>query len=193
MRLIDIPEFGPACRFTDAHLYYALSLLKPHEHISRQTLSQMANIGEGSIRTILKTLGDWKAISTNQMGVMITPLGTELLNSIPIRLVNVDRSDYVIGAYQQGILVRNIAHKITNGMYQRDRGIIAGANGGSVFMMRNGILMMPKSWNMDVRDPEFAKHLRDKGMQENDIILICGASNVDVAILATISIALDLL
>ncbi len=193
MRLIDDPECGPACRFSDTHIYYVLNLLDKERPISRLTLSQMTGIGEGSIRKIISILKGWGAINLRQTGITIADYGVELLHSIPFELVDIKRSEYVIGVYQQGVLIRGVADRITNGMYQRDRGIIAGANGASVFMLREGKLIMPKSWDMDTRDPDFAKELRDKGMNEGDVMIISGASDPNIATYSAISIALDIL
>ena len=193
MRLIDEPECGPTCRFGDAHIYYVLTLLEKNDMISRQRLSQCTGIGEGSMRKIISILKSWGAVILKQTGMTITEYGRDLKLSIPIRLVDVKRSEYATGAYQQGVLVRGVADKITNGMYQRDRGVLAGANGASVFMIRGGRLIMPKSWDMDTRDPDFAKELRDTGMDEGDVIIISGASDQNVAAISAISIALDLL
>ena len=193
MKLIDNPKFGPACRFEDAHLYYMLTKLDKKDAISRLMLSEQMGIGEGSIRKMISITKEWGAITITKQGVTISEQGCDLLRNIPAKLVEVKKSEYVIGAYQHGILVYGVGDKITNGMYQRDRGIIMGANGASVFTIRDGILIMPKNWNMDVRDPDFAKELRGKGMAEGDVMIICGASDPNVAAISVISLALDLL
>jgi len=193
MRLIDDVECGPACRFGDAHIYYALSLLDKEKPLSRRDLSDATQIGEGSIRKIIDILKEWRAISVKQTGIIITDAGRELMERIPITMIEMEKSAYAMGAFQQGVLVHGAADKITNGMYQRDRGIIAGANGASVFIIKDGKLIMPKSWDMDTRDPEFARSLRGKGMKEGDAVIISGASDINIAAIAAISIALDLL
>ncbi|MDR3074914.1 MAG: hypothetical protein LBU30_02600 [Candidatus Methanoplasma sp.] len=193
MRLTDDPEYGPPSRFGDTHIYYVLTLLDESRPTSRMKLSEMTGIGEGSIRNIVGILKKWKAVEIRQTGIRISESGLKLRDSIPVKLVDVERFEYVMGAYHQGVLAKGVADKITNGMYQRDRGIIAGANGASVFMIREGRLIMPTNWDMDTRDPEFARHLRSKGMEEGDVMIISGASDVRVAAVSAISIALDLL
>ena len=193
MRFIDGQDCGPPRRFGDAHIYYLLMKLDKDKPISRLKLSETTGIGEGSIRKIISILKEWKAISINQTGMTISQEGLDLLQSIPVKLIDVKRSEYVVGAHQRGTLVRGVAEKITNGIYQRDKGIIAGASGASVFVIREGILIMPLSWNMDTKDPDFAKELRSKGMEDGDVMVICGASDPDIAAVSAISIALDLL
>ena len=193
MMLIDSSECGPACRFGDAHIYYMLAKLDKNRPISRSKLSEDIDVGEGSIRKMTLIMKEWGTIAVGQTGIVISEKGCKLLQSIPMRIVDVNRSEYVIGAYQQGVLVRGVAQKITNGAHQRDRGIIMGANGASVFMISNSALIMPKNWNMDVRDPKFAAELRSKGMEEGDVMIICGASDPSVATISAIAISLDLL
>lgn len=192
MRLIEDSRCGPPCRFCDAHIYYVLSLLDKKVPVSRRWLSDTTNIGEGSIRKIIEILKRWGAIVVMQTGITISDAGCELRDSIPVELINIKKSEYALGAFQQGILVHGVADKITDGMHQRDRGIVAGANGASVFIMKGGKVIMPRSWDMDARDPEFAGCLKQK-MMEGDAIIISGAVELSVAAISAISIALDLL
>ncbi|MCL2148085.1 MAG: hypothetical protein FWH47_01935 [Methanomassiliicoccaceae archaeon] len=193
MRLIDCPECGPACRFEDAHLYYMLAKLDKERPISRLRLAEEIGVGEGSIRKMISIMKEWGAVTVVQTGITVSERGCGLLRRIPIDIVDTERSEYVIGAYQQGVLARGTADKITNGAYQRDKGIATGASGASVFVIRDGALIMPKNWNMDVKDPEFAEKLRGKGMGEGDTMIICGANSQNTAVISAISIALDLL
>lgn len=128
-----------------------------------------------------------------QSGVYLTEDGRSFLRDISMRMVDAPYSDYVLGAYQQGILVSGVADRITDGMYQRDRGIIAGASGASVFMMKDDSVIMPRNWNMDYRDPDFAAGVRSTGIGEDDVLVISGASDRDTAVISAIAIGLDLL
>lgn len=193
MRFIDDSEYGPIRRFGDAHIYFTLLCLDKDKPISRSALSSVTNIGEGSVRKIIEVLRTWKTIEVKQTGITITDAGTELLETIPMNLIDLERSEYVIGAFQQGILVHGVSNKITNGMHQRDKGIIAGAEGSSVFIMSNGRVIMPKNWDIDARDPALAEQLRNHGMKEGDTVIISGASDRTTAAISAITIALDLL
>lgn len=193
MRLFDGTEYGPPCRFGDAHIYYMLTKLDRHRPSSRSKLSEDLGIGEGSVRRIASIMKEWGVITIGQTGMLISEQGIKLLHSIPIKAIDIERSEYAIGAYQQSVLVHGVADKITNGAHQRDGGISMGANGASVFVIKGGMLIMPKNWNMDIRDPKFAAELRGKGMEEGDAAIICGASNPSIAAIAAISISLDLL
>jgi hypothetical protein len=193
MRLVDMPNNGPACRFGDAHIYYALYIIGKEETISRASLADMLKMGEGSIRRLVEVLRRWEMIVVRRIGISLSDYGRNFMEEFPMRMVNVKWSEYVIGAYQKSVMVFDVADKITNGMYQRDRGIIAGANGASVFLMRDGRIIMPKSWDMDTKDPDFSKEIRNTGIKENDVVIISGASDPIVAATSVIAIGLDLL
>ena len=189
MRFVDAPEYSPA----STHIYCVLSFLDEECPTSRRRLSDLTGIGEGSIRSIIAVLKRWRVISVKQTGMTLTKSGRRLLENIPMKLIQVEKSEYVIGACQQGVLVKGVAEKIAKGTYLGDMKTIAGANGTSVFMIREERLIMPRNWDMDVRDPEFSRHLRDKGIEEGDAIIISGASDIRVATISAVSIALDLL
>ena len=194
MRLMETAPTGPARKFGDAHIYYVLHILNNSGVMSRGVLADILGIGEGSVRKILTLLKEWDLVTVRQTGITLSDHGREFLKNIPMRLVKVPRSDYVIGTYQQGILVEGIADRITNGMYQRDSAIIAGATGASVLVMRDGALLLPKSWNMDIRDGQFAAEVRrSSGISEGDALIITGASDPDIAALSAVATGLDML
>jgi len=193
MRLTDGPEHGTRYAFRDAHIYYFLTVLNKDRSISRGDISEITGIGEGSIRSITDLMRSWRAATVDRTGIRISEHGIKLLNDIPISLTDIGRSEYVLGTHQRGVLIRGGADRITDGMRQRDKGLVAGADGASVFVMRNGKVIMPKAWDMDTRAPEFAKRLRDSGMGEGDAMIICGADEPSTAVLSAISVALDIL
>lgn len=193
MRILESISSGPACNYGDAHIFYVLHILDQSRSMSRSNLARYLEIGEGSVRRIVQLLKEWGLISVRQTGITLTDYGREFLRNIPLRLVPVPHSDYVLGAFQQGVVVYGASKKISNGMYQRDRAIIAGANGASVFVMEGNTLIMPKSWNMDVRDPDFAKAVRNMTRLCNgDVLAVSGASDANVAAISAIAIGLDL-
>lgn len=193
MRLYEPTSIGPACRFGDAHIYYVLHILSREGIVSRRRLAETLGIGEGSVRQIISILRNWELVAVRQSGVYLTEDGRTFLRDISMKMVDAPHSDYVLGAFQQGIVVNGVSDRITDGMYQRDRGIIAGATGASVFLMRDDAVIMPSCWNMDYRDPEFAAGVRGIGLGEDDVLVISGASDRDTATISAIAIGLDLL
>ena len=179
--------------FSETHIYYILSLLTKDSHTSTAKLSEATGIDEKNIKNIITILNSRHLIHGNNMRITISEAGYRLLKNIPMKPIFMEKTNYAVGRVQRTMLIRGVADKIANGTQQRDQGKAAGADGASVFIMKNGKLMMPKEWDMDSRDPEYAQLLRSTGISENDVLIISGAENENTAMLAVISIALELL
>ena len=193
MKLVDAVDTGPARRFGDAHVFYMLHILFAEGRVSRSKLADVMGIGEGSVRNILKILRGWGMVDVDRTGVSLNEKGIAFLLDIDMRMVDVPRTRCVRGSFHQGVVVSGAADRITDGMRQRDRGIIAGATGASVFLMRDGTLVMPSHWNMDCREPDFSKEVYRTGIIDGDVLVVSGASERGTAAVSAIAIGLDLL
>ena len=194
MKIIDEPKYGPMFRFSDANVYWTLHLLSDGTRTGRKRLSDMVGIGEGSMRRIIDALREMDLISIKQTGVAITEKGIEFLEDIPIRVIELDVGDSVAGEETQSLLVLGVSDKVHNGMQQRDAGIKVGATSCTTFVIRDGILMVPPDWNVDLEKPELAKIIRDEfGMSEKDAIIVGGASTKALAIEASVAAALEII
>ena len=191
MKIIDEPQFGPMFRFNDANVYWALHLLSDGRRMGRKRLAEEVGVGEGSMRRIIDTLKEWEFILIKQTGITITKAGQSFLNQIPIRPVDLNLKDSVMGEFQQAVLVLGVADKVNNGMEQRDEGIKVGATGCTTVVLRDGVLSIPPDWNLDENDPAHAMKIRKEiGMTQNDIIIIGGGNTQSVAVEAAVSAAL---
>ena len=191
MKIIDEPQFGPMFRFNDANVYWALHLLSDGRRMGRKRLAEEVGVGEGSMRRIIDTLKEWEFILIKQTGITITKAGQSFLNQIPIRPVDLNLKDSVMGEFQQAVLVLGVADKVNNGMEQRDEGIKVGATGYTTVVLRDGVLSIPPDWNLDENDPANAMKIRKEiGMTQNDIIIIGGGNTQSVAVEAAVSAAL---
>ena len=162
MRIIDTPQYGPMFRFTDANVYWALYILSDGKRMGRKRLSEEIGVGEGSMRRILETLRQWEMITIKQTGITITRSGLGFLSEIPVKVVDIDLGDGIVGTCSQGVVVYGVGRKIENGMQQRDAGIKVGATGCTTLVIRDGVLMIPPDWNMDKEKPELAAKIREK-------------------------------
>ncbi len=191
MKIIDEPQFGPMFRFNDANVYWALHLLSDGRRMGRKRLAEEVGVGEGSMRRIIDTLKEWEFILIKQTGITITKAGQSFLNQIPIRPVDLNLKDSVMGEFQQAVLVLGVADKVNNGMEQRDEGIKVGATGCTTVVLRDGVLSIPPDWNLDENDPANAMKIRKEiGMTQNDVIIIGGGNTQSVAVEAAVSAAL---
>ena len=177
----------------EAHIYHVLTFLCDCRPISSARLSEAVDIGHMGMNDIVAVLKGHRLVHGNDRRMVISDAGRRLMEGMPVRLVDLERTGYATGIFQRSVLVKGVADRITNGTQQRDRGRSMGANGASTFVIRDGRLMMPKEWDMDSRDPEFAQTLRDQGIDEGDVVIICGANDGNTAALSAISIAFDLL
>jgi hypothetical protein len=77
-------------------------------------------------------------------------------------------------------------------MAQRDDAVRNGAEGASVFLMRDGKLMLPVIWDMDEKDPEFARKVREAGMVDGDVLLLIGADSPETAKVVAAAVGLGM-
>ena len=193
MKIIETPQYGPMFRFTDANVYWALYVLSDGKRMGRKRLSEEIGVGEGSMRRILETLRQWEMITIKQTGITITRSGLGFLSEIPIRVVDLDLRDEILGSHSQAVIVYGVGKKIENGMQQRDAGIRAGAAGCTTLVLRNGILMIPPDWNMDKERPEVAAKIREvTNITEDDAIIVGSAYDQHTAIVAALTAAFEL-
>ena len=201
MRIIDTPQYGPMFRFTDANVYWALYVLSDGKRMGRKRLAEEIGVGEGSMRRILETLRQWEMITIKQTGITITRSGLGFLAEIPIKVVDLDLKDAivgtygqaVVGTYGQAVVVYGVGKKIENGMQQRDAGIKAGATGCTTLVIRNGVLTVPPDWNMDEKNPAVAARVREvTNITEDDAIIVGSAYDQHTAIVAALTAAFEL-
>ena len=194
MKIMDVPQYGPMFRFSDANIYWALYLLSDGRRVGRKKLSEMVGIGEGSMRRIIDTLKEWDFIIIKQTGITITKAGKVFLSQIPIKVVDVDLGESTVGDYSQSVLVLGVSEKVHNGMQQRDAGIKVGATGCTTVVIRDGVLMIPPDWNIDERSPDLAYSIRkETGITQNDVIIVGSANTKILAIEAAINAAFELI
>ena len=192
MKIIESPQYGPMFRFTDANVYWALHILSSGKRMGRKRLADEIGVGEGSMRRILETLREWEMIQIKQSGITITRSGLGFLSEIPLKVIDVDLGDSIVGDYSQSVLVFNVADKIQNGMQQRDAGIRVGATGCTTLVIRDGNLIIPPDWNMDVERPEIAKNVRATDITDKDAIIVGSGNDQRTAMMAALTAAFEL-
>lgn len=194
MKIVETPHCGPMFRFNDATVYWALHTLSDGRMMGRKKLADAVGTGEGSMRKIIKNLKEWNFIHIVQTGITLTKEGKDFLEKIPVRVVDIDLGNSIVGEFTQGVVVMGVADKIHNGMQQRDAGIKAGASGCTTVVIRNGSLMIPPDWNIDEENPELANKIREKTeMTPNDILIVAGGDSYTRAAEAAINAAFELI
>ena len=194
MKILEAPQYGPMFRFTDANVYWALHVLSDGRRVGRKRLSELIGVGEGSMRRILNTLKERNMINIKQTGITITKAGLDYLEKIPIRVIEVNPGDMVLGEYKQAVLVKNAAEAVGNGLKQRDAGIRAGSLGCTTLIIRDGKkVFLPPDWSIDENNPDVAESIRSISIVEDgDAIIIGGADDQYTAINAALTAAFEL-
>ncbi|MCL2317450.1 MAG: hypothetical protein FWC44_00125 [Methanomassiliicoccaceae archaeon] len=194
MKIIDVPQFGPMFRFSDANIYWTVHSLSDGKRVGRKKLAEMVGVGEGSMRKIIDTLKKWNYVTVKQTGITITKAGLEFYLKIPIRIVHIELGGSSVGLFSQSVLVMGVSDKVVNGMQQRDAGIKVGATGCTTVVIREGVLMVPPDWNIDEKDPELAYKIRkETGITQNDVIIVGEAKTKLLAVEAAVNAALELI
>ncbi len=194
MKLVDFPKTGPRPNYCDADIYWALRILSERGRTGRAELSDTLEMGEGSIRSIIKKLRETKLISLFQTGMYISGAGTDFLNALPIIPIDIKAEEIVQSEFSQAVIVKNVGNRITIGSEQRDAAIRAGGTACITIVCSDGKLMMPPDWNLDEKTPTVAQEIRSLDIiEENDVIIIGNAKNIHDARNASVTAALELI
>lgn len=136
--------------FKPYHAAVALILIGREQPLGRYDLCEKMSIGEGSVRTLLKRLSEAELIEAEgKQGQTLTSSGYALFDKItkdvPIGL-QLEIRRLVMYEYAFANLVKRTAHKITDGIRQRDEAIIQGGYdkaGATTLIQKGGNLVMP--------------------------------------------------
>jgi len=176
---------GPSPSFTELHLAKAIEVIgeKP---VGRAGLSEKLQLGEGATRTLIDRLQNERLIKISKAGCELTKSGLSILkdlNSKFPRKMKAPPSSITVGAHNFGILVKNAASKVRNGIEQRDSAVRVGASGAVTLIFQRGRLFMPPPAETQPKEwPEIAKQLLELFQpEENDVIIVGGAETEEKA------------
>ena len=193
LKLIKESRTGPKPNFSDADVYWAMYLMFQGQCLYRKTLVQELEVGEGSVRTILNSLREAGMVDTYQNGSVLTRAGSAFMNALPIEPVDIDLPRLTGGPVTQAVHVRGAADRIRDGWDQRDLGVIAGGNGCTTVVYRDGRLLLPPEWDLDTENPDEASLIRGSlDLRDGDVLVVGSGDTVPVARRAAITVALSI-
>jgi hypothetical protein len=169
--------------FDITHVYKALQLIESRGHISRDSLCKELNLGEGSIKTLVKHLMMQNLIETSNAGTKMSDKGkkffAELHSSIPAEC-RVPKCSIAFGKFNHAILLKKLSSAIKLGIEQRDAVIKAGGIGATTLLFRKGKFTMP-STKMDSlkKEPQIHKLLIEELNPKDDDVVIIASSDED--------------
>ena len=166
--------------FDIAHVFKALQLMEKHGRVSRGLLIDELNLGEGSIKTLVKHLKMQELIETSKAGMWLTEKGkkiySKILDSIP-KEMDIPSCSLGLGKYNHVVLLKGLEPEIGSGVEQRDSAIRMGAVGATTLLYKDGKLLMP-GLNQDSlrRDPTIRRMILEKLRPENEDVIIIGSA-----------------
>ena len=190
---------GPLPSFAPYHLLLVIQVVGQSSAVGRQALAKSTGLGEGAIRTVLTRLKLEGYIVVSASGCSLTSKGERLyseLKSSMSAMMALRKTPLTVGEHQVAIVVRGAAHRVTNGIDQRDAAIKAGADGATTFVIRGQKFQVPggsKDCESDYPDDAWRVLRNDLEPSEGDAVIICGSSHGQLSKIGALSAALSLL
>jgi predicted transcriptional regulator len=179
--------------YSTVHIVKILFLLSENPMGRFQLMKEM-EMGEATIKTLVKRLKENKLIVSSTKGNVLTKKGNELLEKILKKIsrpIKIDMSEYTVGKYNTAILVKNSSKKVKFGVEQRDEAIKIGADGATTLICSDNKLIFP-GCNRKITGLE--KTLRGHFNIENgDVIVIGSGPTKKISEEASIIAALSLM
>lgn len=164
--------------------------------ISRALLMEELDLGEGSIKTLVKHMKMNGLIENSNAGMWLTNKGktmfSKLQSAIPTEM-DIPKCSIAIGRFNHAILIKGLADNIRSGIEQRDAAIKIGAVGATTLIFRDGRFMMPeRNQNPLKKDPEVhVSMIKNLKPSNNDVVIIGSAEDRKAAEMAAKSAALQ--
>lgn len=182
--------------FDLAHVFKALQLMHQNGRISRSLLVDELDLGEGSIKTLVKHLKMHNVVETSKAGMRLTSKGNTLFSKLQFAIpteMEIEKCSIGIGKYNHAVLVKNLGDSIGTGIEQRDAAIKIGALGATTLIFKDGKFLMPDRNQYSLRnEPKLRFEMLEKlKPEDNDIIIIGSSENRKNAELAAKSAALQ--
>jgi hypothetical protein len=182
--------------FDLAHVFKALQLMHQNGRISRSLLIDELDLGEGSIKTLVKHLKMHDIVETSKAGMKLTNKGNTLFSKLQSAIpseMEIKKCSIGIGKYNHAVLVKNLGDNIGTGIEQRDAAIKIGALGATTLIFKDGKFLMPDRNQYFLRnEPKLRTEMLEKlKPEDNDIIIIGSSENRKNAELAAKSAALQ--
>ncbi|VFJ14419.1 conserved protein of unknown function [Candidatus Nitrosocosmicus franklandus] len=163
--------------FSPAHVFKTLQLINRERYVSRFLLVRELELGEGSIKTLIKHLKMEKMIITTNKGTTMSEKGAKIFEQlskyIPSEL-EIPQSSISISKFNYAILLIYMSNAIRQGIEQRDAAIKMGAKGATTLIFENGKFSIPGSKYNVLRNEKSLELLLKDGLRpiNNDVIII---------------------
>ena len=180
----DKARKGPMPRFGIEHLVYTMMVLRGGARTSRHLLAERLDLGEGSMRSVIRQLRGLGMIDVSRRGVSLTAAGESFLDDLGLLFIPVV-SEKGKGIFLVATVVKGGADRMGDGMTPLFAAIRAGAEDVSVFVIRGGVTPV-QEYMPDFEGGKFDISLcGDAG--EGDAIVLCGSPSERISRLAAVA------
>ena len=168
--------------FEIVHVLVTLQLIQERGHVSRHTLCKKLDLGEGTVKTLVKHLKIYDLIETDKTGTRISTKGSKLLSelllSIPAEM-SISTCSVALGKFNYAILIKQMSYVIRSGIEQRDAAIKMNALGATTLVYKDDKFMIPNTnFNALHREQKLHTLLVDSLKPEEGDVLIIGSDNI---------------
>ena len=168
--------------FEIVHVLVTLQLIQERGHVSRHTLCKKLDLGEGTVKTLVKHLKIYDLIETDKTGTRISTKGSKLLSelllSIPAEM-SISTCSVALGKFNYAILIKQMSYVIRSGIEQRDAAIKMNALGATTLVYKEDKFMIPNTnFNALHREQKLHTLLVDSLKPEEGDVLIIGSDNI---------------
>jgi hypothetical protein len=162
-------------------------------HIGRKQLSNALHLGEGITRNLISRLLENGLIESSRQGVTLTEEGKNLLDTFNESLFcePFPETEITVSNFNYAALVKGGSSGVNKGIEQRDAALIAGAQGATTILFKDGEFQMPDFQMLDNEDIEKLFTLFKPS--EGDVIIIGTAEDIHLAEVGVKTAALELL
>ncbi len=168
--------YGPKPSFAECDFARFLWLLREGKRASREKIAASLQIGEGSVRTIIRELKLTGLIEVRRRGCALTRKGRGALRELEVRdarFVPATELSYNKKAFA---IVFSSCESAANGFAWRDEAVKAGANGATMLSLKQGKFILPiKEYR--VRHEDEKKILSALKTEDGDAVVLAYAES----------------
>jgi hypothetical protein len=181
--------------FNLVHVYKTMQMMENDKKISRSLMTQELNLGEGSVKTLVKHMKMYGLVENSNSGMWLTNKGNALyakLHALIPKEMDIPKCSIALGRFNHAVLLKNMAYNIKSGIEQRDASIKAGAVGATTLIFRNQRLVLPGTGEDLMKNDQDIHSLIIENLapEENDVIIIGSSQSKKIAEMASKSAAL---
>jgi hypothetical protein len=167
--------------FDMVHVFKTLQLIQERGHVSRDALCEELELGEGTIKTLVRHLKMQNLIESTNAGTKMTKKGnlffSELSDSMPSE-ISLSKCAITLGKHNYAVLVKQMSSAIKSGIEQRDAAIKMGASGATTLLFKGNKFLIPRIDFDALKDEhQLSEQLIENLNPQDGDVLIIGSDN----------------